>query len=82
MVNIAILKVDPRGRLSVPISFLRSNGINPSSGNCVAVMKPKYNSNDVVFEFIQQTDKEDIKSKENGSGISMSSNELQIVRSQ
>ena len=47
MVNIAVLKVDPRGRLSIPTSFLKSNGIDPTKGNCVAVMKPKYNTGDV-----------------------------------
>tara|TARA_B100001123_G_C14331294_1_gene639264 strand:+ start:94 stop:330 length:237 start_codon:yes stop_codon:yes gene_type:complete len=76
MVNIAILKVDPRGRLNIPMSFLKSNGINPSSGNCVAVMKPKYNSNDVVFEFIEEVDEGDIKLKENGRYIR---NKLQTV---
>ena len=74
MVNIAILKVDPRGRLSIPISFLKSNGINPSSGGCVAVMKPKHNSQDVVLEFIQQIDdvKPELRTDGNGSDLEIS----------
>ena len=56
MVNIAVLKVDQRGRVGIPTTFLKSNGLNPSSGNCVAVMKPKYNTDDVeiTLEFIEQ----------------------------
>ena len=56
MVNIAVLKVDPRGRVGIPTTFLKSNGLNPSSGNCVAVMKPKYNTAEVeiTLEFIEQ----------------------------
>jgi hypothetical protein len=56
MVNIAVLKVDPRGRVGIPTTFLKSNGLNPSSGNCVAVMKPKYNTDEVeiTLEFIEQ----------------------------
>jgi len=57
MVNIAVLKVDPRGRLSIPTSFLKSNGIDTTKGNCVAVMKPKYNTGDVeiTLEFIEDS---------------------------
>ena len=56
MVNIAVLKVDQRGRVGIPTTFLKSNGLNPSSGNCVAVMKPKYNTAEVeiTLEFIEQ----------------------------
>jgi len=58
MVNIAVLKVDQRGRVGIPTTFLKSNGLNPSSGNCVAVMKPKYNTADVeiTLEFIEQVE--------------------------
>ena len=58
MVNIAVLKVDQRGRVGIPTTFLKSNGLNPSSGNCVAVMKPKYNTTDVeiTLEFIEQVE--------------------------
>jgi|TARA_R100001480_G_scaffold102824_1_gene105968 hypothetical protein len=58
MVNIAVLKVDPRGRVGIPTTFLKSNGLNPSSGNCVAVMKPKYNTAEVeiTLEFIEQVE--------------------------
>ena len=58
MVNIAVLKVDPRGRVGIPTTFLKSNGLNPSSGNCVAVMKPKYNTaeGEITLEFIEQVE--------------------------
>jgi bifunctional DNA-binding transcriptional regulator/antitoxin component of YhaV-PrlF toxin-antitoxin module len=58
MVNIAVLKVDRRGRVGIPTTFLKSNGLNPLSGNCVAVMKPKYGTTDVeiTLEFIEQVE--------------------------
>ena len=76
MVNIAVLKVDTRGRLSIHTSFLKSNGIDPTKGNCVAVMKPKYNTGDVeiTLEFI-----EDSGTILNGDGSKLSKMTLPLL---
>mgnify|MGYP003153867381 CR=1 FL=1 len=50
MITIAEVKMDSRGRITLPSSFLSANEI---SHECRIIVKPKYNSNnEVILEFI------------------------------
>ena len=50
MITIAEVKMDNRGRITLPSSFLSANEI---SKECRILVKPKYNSNnEVILEFI------------------------------
>lgn len=50
MIIIAEVKMDSRGRITLPSSFLHANEIN---NKCRIVVKPKYNSdNEIILEFL------------------------------
>ena len=54
--NIARCKIDKRGRMTLPISFLKANGIEPEE--CEAVIQPIQNNlNTVKIVFALKGDK-------------------------
>ena len=58
---IAKLKVDSKGRLTIPMNFLKANGLYPIPENhtLFAIMKTKYNSDsEIVLEFIGEREEE------------------------
>lgn len=57
MVNIAICKLDGRGRLCVPLSFLKANGVLVDEKEWYAVIKPRINKfTEVTVEFVADGD--------------------------
>ena len=65
MVNIAACKIDERGRITLPDSFLRANGIHPNK-SYVAVMKPKQSSLEITVAFVHKDDLGEVQTKTNG----------------
>ena len=52
MIIITKLKLDNRGRLTLPVSFLKANNIDTNSE---VEVKPKYNStNEIVLKFTRK----------------------------
>ena len=52
MITIAKVKMDNRGRITLPSSFIHANRIQACSE---VIIKPKYNSrNEVILEFLYE----------------------------
>ena len=49
--KICVIKIDKRGRISLPVSFLKANNLDK---NCNIEVRPKYNStNEIILKFIK-----------------------------
>ena len=51
--NITEMKVDSKGRITIPSSFLRANGLE--RGKCSVVVIPNGNNNEAIFRFVKDS---------------------------
>jgi bifunctional DNA-binding transcriptional regulator/antitoxin component of YhaV-PrlF toxin-antitoxin module len=49
--NITELKVDTKGRLTIPQAFLKANGFE--RGKCKVVVIPNGNTSEAIFRFVK-----------------------------
>jgi|TARA_R100000093_G_scaffold42389_1_gene22110 bifunctional DNA-binding transcriptional regulator/antitoxin component of YhaV-PrlF toxin-antitoxin module len=51
--NITEMKVDTKGRITIPNSFLKANGLE--RGKCKVVVIPNGNDSEAIFRFIKDS---------------------------
>ena len=49
--NITEMKIDTKGRLTIPQSFLKANGLE--RGKCRVLVIPNGNSSEAIFRFVK-----------------------------
>ena len=49
--NITEMKIDTKGRVTIPNAFLRANGLE--RGKCKVVVIPNGNKNEAIFKFLR-----------------------------
>ena len=49
--NITEMKIDTKGRLTIPSAFLKANGLE--RGKCKVVVIPNGNDSEAIFRFIK-----------------------------
>ena len=57
--NITEIKVDTKGRLTIPQNFLKANGLE--RGKCRVLVIPNGNDSEAIFRFVKDDEKPHVK---------------------